>query len=141
MAKELTKSEKINMDIADIAKAVRKDIKNEFGNKIKCSVRSKRFAGGTSLSVELKKCSIDLIKSEEEFDEEYMDYRLTNPDLFKRLKLRYHRNEILAVKEEVTQKINEIVDAYNFDESDYMIDYYCVNFYYHGVSGNDIEVI
>ena len=140
MKKELTKSEKVSMSITDIAKAVRKDIKETFGKNIKCSVRSKKFAGGTSLTVEIKKCSLDLIKSEEEFDEEHMDLRLQNPDVYKRVKLRYHRNDIIAVKDEVTEKINDIVNFYNFDESDYMVDYYCVNFYYSGVTGNSIEV-
>lgn len=141
MKKELTKSDKINMSITDIAKAVRKDLKKEFGKNIKFSVRSQKFSGGTSLSVQIKKCAIDFIKSEAEFDEEHLDYRLQNPDLYKNLKLRYHKNDIIAVKDEVKEKIDNIVNFYNFDESEPMYDYFCVNFYYHGVGGNNIEVI
>jgi len=141
MKKELTKSEKISMDITEIAKAVRKDIKKEFGKDIKCSVRSNRFAGGCSLSIEIKKCSSNLIKDEKDFDDEYINYKLTNPDLFKNLKKRYYRNEMIAIKNEVTEKINDIVNYYHYDESEPMFDYYCVNFYYTGVDGYNIEVI
>ena len=141
MKKQLTKSEKVAMSITDIAKAVRKDLKAEFGKNIKFSVRSQKFSGGTSLTVKIKKCAIDFIKSEEEFDEEHMDFRLQNPDVYKNLKRRYHRNDIIAVKDEVKERIDGIVNFYNFDESEPMYDYFCVNFYYHGVGGSDIEVI
>jgi len=141
MVKELTKSEKVAMSITDIAKAVRKDLKKEFGKDIKFSVRSQRFAGGSSLTVQIKKCAVDYIKSEEEFDEEYMNFKLENPDVYKNLKLRYHRNDIIAVKDDIKERIDNIVNYYNFDESEPMYDYFCVNFYYHGVSGRNIEVI
>ena len=141
MKKELTKTEKINMSITDIAKAVRKDLKAEFGKDIKFSVRSQKFSGGTSLTVEIKKCILDFIKDEEAFDEEYLNYKLENPSLFKNLKYRYHNNDIIAVKDEIKERIDNIVNFYNFDESDIMTDYFCVNFYYHGVNGRNIEVI
>ena len=120
MRQELTKSEKISMSITEIAKEVRKDLKKEFGKKIKFSVRSHKFAGGTSLSVDIKKCSKEFLETENEVG-----------TIIK----------LPSVKEEVRTKINDIVNFYNFDESDPMIDYFCVNFYYHGVGGYNVEVI
>lgn len=141
MKQELTKQEKINMDIKDIAKAIRKDLKKEFGKDIKFSVRISRFAGGQSLSVNIKQCSEKFFRSEADFEREYMEEKLTMPSVYENIKKRFDRRDAFAVKKEVRQKVDDIVNFYNYDESEPMYDYFNVNFYYSGVDGDNIEVI
>ena len=93
-----------DLDVAEIAKLIRKDLKAAFPGS-KFSVRTRRFAGGCAIDTELKSWAGDL-------------------------------SEIVTVKPEkicgVTEwkftrnldAINAIVEAYNFDNSDSMTDYF-----------------
>lgn len=86
-----------NMDIKDIAKLVRKDIKEAFPNtNYKFSVRIERFSMGRSLKV-----------------------YVNNTGLMPRS----------VQASTIESKIQEIVDQYNFDDSDWLSDYSHVNFY------------
>lgn len=117
------------LDIAEIAKLVRKDLKTEFGKDNKFSVRIKRFSGGQSLDVTCRKANADLCYTYEELCEkanfEWLQY--DNPDLHKYLDKKY--KEVQFLTDETVKRIKSIVDNYNYDESDSYTDYYDVGFY------------
>ena len=119
------------LDIAEIAKLVRKDLKAEFGKDNKFSVRISRFSGGQSLDVYPKKVNADLCYTYEELCEkanfEWLQY--DNPDLHKYLDKRY--KEVQFLTDETIKRIKSIVDNYNYNESDSYTDYYDVGFYSH----------
>jgi|SRR6185437_2116435 len=81
-----------NMDIAEIAKLIRQDIKQKHPAAAKSSVRIERFSNGRSIDVVVK--GINAIHAEQ-----------------------------------VKQDVEDIVAAYNFDDSDAMSDYFHVRFY------------
>lgn len=107
-------------DIKEIAKLVRQDIKAavKAGDlpKLKASVRISRYSMGQSLDVEIKE----------------VDCPVANPDRVADDLLGVHppnhklcTDEAYAVKD----KVQVLVDEYNYDNSDSMTDYFDVNFY------------
>lgn len=84
-----------NLDIKDIAKMVRRDLKAE---ELTASVRISRYAGGQSIHIDLKDTGLD------------------------------RRSEWARA---LVANVETIANAYNFDGSDHMTDYYNVNFYTH----------
>lgn len=117
-----------NLDIKDIAKLVRKDLKKEFGKDCKFSVRIHRYSGGQSLTVSCKEATDDIIYSYEELcdkaDFERLQY--DNPQLYEYLDKTYQKEQYLT--DETLARIKEIVEYYNYDESDIYYDYYDVGF-------------
>lgn len=93
------------LDITDIAKLVRKELKEVYPNN-KHSVRIERFAGGESITVETT-----------------VDFPVWQHDE------RGYRDGRTPMASEMQAKISAIVNAYNFDDSDSMTDYFHVNFY------------
>ena len=146
MFKKLTKEEEQeqarlrHMDITDIAKAIRKDLKKEFGKSMKFSVRTSRYTGGQSLTVTIKKADIKYFKTIEQFEQEHLFEKLDNPSLYESLLEQFKRHDYNAIKDEVLKKIDLIANNYNYDNSVSQVDYFDVN-YYCFVGGDRIEVI
>lgn len=117
------------LDIAEIAKLVRKDLKEEFGKDNKFSVRIKRFSGGQSLDVTCRKANADLCYTYEELcDKANFEWlKHDDPDLHKYLDKKY--KEVQFLTDETVKRIKSIVDNYNYNESDSYTDYYDVGFY------------
>jgi len=97
-----------DLRLKEIAKLVRKDLKAEFGPEWKFSVRTRSYAGGQSLDVDVKTAPTPL---RSKWGEENGFYTETGAKA----------NEV----------IRSILDAYNYDGSDIMIDYFDVRFYSH----------
>ena len=95
-----------NLDIKEIAKLVRQDLK-KFKD-CKFSVSIERFSMGRALNVTLI-CSSDL-KKFTTFKSEYCDLRVVFEPSFK-------------------NELENIINQYNFDKSDSQTDYSHVNFY------------
>ena len=119
------------LDIAEIAKLIRKDLKKEFGKGNKFSVRIKRFSGGQSLDVTAKQVNDDLVYTYEELcDKANFNWlKYDNPDLYEYLDKKYQ--EVQFLTDETVKKIKSIVEQYNYDESDSYTDYFDVGFYSH----------
>lgn len=119
------------LDIAEIAKLIRKDLKKEFGKGNKFSVRIKRFSGGQSLDVTAKQVNDDLVYTYEELCEKanFNWLKYDNPDLYEYLDKKYQETQFLT--DETIKRIRRIVDYYNYNESDPYTDYYDVGFYSH----------
>jgi hypothetical protein len=104
-----------SLDIKEIAKLVRQDIKKavkagELPNGLKTSVKISRYTGGQSLRVTVKAGITDI------YTQDYVDGHNYGSA---------YTEEALQVK----KVLAEIVEAYNFDKSDIMTDYFHVNFY------------
>lgn len=132
-----TQTELRNMPLKEIAKEIRKNLRNEFGKSIKFSVRCRDY---NVLIVNVKKATPEMFMSVAEFEESHSRYKMTNPAIYENLKYRFDRRDYVALKEDVYDKIVEIVNEYNFDNSDPYTDYFDVN-YYTNIGGNEIEVI
>ncbi len=132
-----TQTELRNMPLKEIAKEIRKNLKAEFGKNAKFSVRCR---GYNALTVDVKKATPEMFMTVDEFEESHSRYKMTNPAIYENLKYRFDRRDYVALKDEVYERIVEIVNEFNFDNSDPYTDYVDVNYYSH-VGGNEIEVI
>jgi len=119
------------MDIKDIAKAVRADIKaaQKEGTlpKMKISVRTERYSGGQSLSVTIKEFPIQIlniwrVKIQKENPNYFIGHICEDHPA-------YEMYTPLAKK--ALAKLKEISNAYNYDGSETMVDYFDVNYYEH----------
>lgn len=119
------------LDVKDIAKLIRKDLKKAFGKGNKFSVRISRFSGGQSIDITAKQVTDDLVYSYKELYERNNLERLQwdNPDLYEYLNELYQKQQFLT--DDVRKTIKAIVDQYNYNESDPYTDYYDVGFYSH----------
>lgn len=128
------------MSSKDIAKQIRKDLKEEFGKTAKFSVRKHDFSGGRSITIAIKKADSQYFKTLKEFEEEHETYKLYHPESYKGLFNRFIRGDKIALKEEFVKKVEEIGNRLNWDNSEPEIDYFDVN-YYLDITGSEIEVI
>lgn len=135
------------MDIKDIARAIRKELK-EATPECKWSIRIERYSGGKSLYISLMEAPFDAIKAvrresfaggEHKFiiepvKEQYAQinhYHLdnySNEDEWAGVNNGYvlHEDAIKALKH-----ATHFANSFNFDDSDSMIDYFHTNFYLH----------
>jgi len=109
-----------DLDVVEIAKRVRKDLKQEYSG-CKFSVRIQRFSMGRSLDVTIKHTDFQVVNPDRvrfRVENPEWDYAKTNaPELY------------TTEGEALLKRVKEIVQAYNFDDSDSMSDYYRVNFF------------
>jgi hypothetical protein len=107
------------MDIKDIAKLVRKEIKDYFGPNIKYSVTIDRFSGGRALRAYL----VDVAPG--------FYFWKANPDYNPDGGYGIYAERVCMSDgyRKIEEKVKEIIAAYNYDGSDIMVDYFDVNFY------------
>lgn len=104
--------------VAQIAKAVRQDIKDAIKGgylpgDLTYSVRSRNFAGGSAIDLEISGLTFD-----DFYDRERLDLR----------DMRLQRSKFVG---EVESRAQEILEQYNWDGTDSTIDYFDVRFYGH----------
>lgn len=131
------------MDIAIIAKEVRKKLKVEFPEH-KFSVTIERFAGGQGLDVYLMAGPEDPFDGDRTFPSKYAYNEETFPQ-GENAQLNHH---YITYQEDTDQwvsnghiltesaakmliKVVEIANKRNWDRSDSMVDYFDVNFWFH----------
>ena len=105
-----------DLDIKDIAKLVREDLKKFKDCKFSVSIH--RYANGRSLIIKLTQCS-DLNKIQI-YNSEYCSNKPILSNNFQ-------------------DEVKSIIDQYNFDKSHLQSDYYHVNFHYHLWIDSDLE--
>ena len=117
-----------HLDTAAVAKLIREDIATEQKagalKGFKCSVRTRRFAGGSAIDVEITAvpAGVELIQRE------YVVSALARrarPGSYQDVP----RHS--ATVETALEKLRQFVAAYNFDGSDAMTDYFHVRYYSH----------
>lgn len=128
------------IETTELARLIRKALKSEFGNTIKFSVRKKSFSGGRSISVTVKKADKKYFKTIEEFEAEYADFKLEHPQTYENIKSRFLRHDYFALNEQIMEKIDSIVNQWNWRISDPYADFDDVN-YYTDIGGYKIELI
>lgn len=137
-----------DMGIADIAKAVRKDLKKRFP-ECKFSVTIQRYSGGQSLNINLMEGPFEAILSQRvrEWDNGQEVWREIEPSSYHQINHYYLDNykedknfsgpgatTNLTMSDEALEAIKfavALAQGFNFDDSDGMIDYFHCNFYLH----------
>lgn len=114
-----------NLDIKNIAKIVREYLKEKYP-KYKFSITIERYSGGQSMTISLISSPVNI------FTESYLKKENVNKGYAQLNKYYLNTDERLtedAVK--MFEEIKELIDSYNYDDSDAMIDYFDTNFYWH----------
>jgi len=120
------------LDVKEIAANVREEIKaavksGEFPKGLKASVRISRYAGGRSINVNLKAPGVKVYSVARLLADRDTPHEHNN--------LGWRSDEAAAIVE----RVEAMLDAYNFDGSDSMTDYFHVNFYAHVDMDGDRE--
>jgi hypothetical protein len=119
-----------DLDVVEIAKRVRKDLKREY-SECKFSVRIQRFSMGRSLDVTIKHTDFQVVNPD------WVRFRVENPEWDH---AKTNAPELYTADgEALFKRVKEIVQAYNFDDSDSMSDYYHVNFSQKIVFDHDLD--
>lgn len=116
-----------NLDVKEIAKRVRKGLKNLTGFNF--SVRISRFSGGQSIDVELKSIPNDVAL----YSPEYIAAVQASEDRYPRGVERY--SEIVTA---TLKYAGTLLRSYNRDNSDSQSDYFDVHFYDHTTISSDL---
>ena len=155
--KELTKQEKYSMDIKDIAKKVKQQLKTEFPSCV-FSVTIEHYSMGQSLHVSLMKSDFRVIRDFKDISEMALfkytnDGHYTNEQIEKMQLENYHQlnhhsfyekfdpdswnNGVFLTEQghNLFKRVCEMVNHYNYNDSDIQTDYFDVNFYFHLNSG------
>lgn len=88
---------------SELVKIIKNDIKSQLPKEYKVLAHKELYAGGWSIHFTIKNTGI----------EKYVD------------------NEETVAHKELIEKVSNIVEEYNFDDSDIMSDYFSVKFYKH----------
>lgn len=108
---------KENLDIAEIAKIVRKQLKAHFANTT-WSVTIKRYSGGQSMNIDLVDApGVQLVDINPQY----------NPDNYPGHNLKKWKYSDTYNK--MMEQAKGFAQSYNYDGSDIMTDYFDVNFY------------
>lgn len=147
---ELTKSEKISLGTKEIAKRIREELKHF--EDCKFSVVFESYSGGSAITVALMESKIKVIKDFEELSDlaihKTIDARYTREQLQKRQSEGYAQlnqyelgeynpdawnNGLFLTSEghDLLRKVVDVVNQYNYDDSDIQSDYVSVNFHFH----------
>lgn len=113
-----------NLRTCEVAKLIRKELKERFPG-FKLSVRTQTFAGGSSIDVVIKEfpegfnpfCDTYHVGEEPQYSDHYA---------YKAYHTKYNEEA-----EEIKTMVERVMDQYNFNDSDGMIDYFHVSFYGH----------
>lgn len=150
--KELTKQEKYSMDLKDIAREVKRQLIKEFPGCM-FSVTIERYSMGQSLHISLMKSNFKVIRDFNEISEraisDYANRDYTIEQLKEMQSKNYHQlneysfrdeydhdnwnNGVFLTREghKLFKQVCEIINHYNYDDSDSQTDHFDVNFYLH----------
>lgn len=123
------------MGLKEIAKQVRKELKAEFP-KCRFSVTTKHFSGGQELTVELMKApqtpfaNLDTItgRTHKGTNAQLNHYYITQDRDGNWISNGYYLTEEAA---QMLKRIVEIANRKNWNNSDSMVDYFDVNYWFH----------
>jgi len=151
-SESLSQTQKISLNIKDIAKLIRQQLKKEYP-KCVFSIRIERYSMGQSLHINLMKSNFKVIRDPTDIPEDVVNTvnygRTTIEEIRNNQKENYHQlnqytfrqpwseenwnNGVFLTKQahQMFKRITEIVNHFNYDNSDAMVDYFDVNFYLH----------
>lgn len=150
--KILSESEKLDISLKDIAKAIRNQLKKEYPT-CKFSVTTEYYSMGQSLHISILETNFKIIKPFDELSEvailSYTDGFRNKEDLKNLQETKHH--QISSISEEETfnsnkwnngifltekgfnliKRITELTNKFNWDNSNIQTDYFDVKFYTH----------
>lgn len=88
---------------SELVKIIKQDLKEQLPKTYKVLARKELYAGGWAIHFTIKKTGVE----------------------------RYVNHEESPEHKELSKKVADIIEAYNFDNSDIMSDYFSVKFYKH----------
>lgn len=146
---QLTVDQKINLGTTEIAKKVREQLKQEFP-RCKFSITCEHYSGGSSISISIIKADRKIIQDFKELSETSLicfenraytregiketqskNYHQLSPfNLREEFKINSWCNGVFLTEEghKLLQRVVQISDQYNWDNSDSQTDYYDVHF-------------
>ena len=151
--KVLSKSEKINISLVDIAKGIKQQLKKEYPY-CKFSIQTEYYSMGCSLHISIIETDFKIIKPFEDLSE-FAINRYTKEDGYrtiedlKKLQERKHHQLSCFIDSEynpdfwnngiflteqgynLIKRIIELTNKFNWDDSDTQTDYFDVKFYTH----------
>jgi hypothetical protein len=121
-----------NLDIKEIAKMIRKDIKEaikagDLPKGLKTSVKIERFSGGQSINIRVKKYEGKM------YSEKYVQHHIQNPHQG------FFGDRYEIGLKNTLKTLEDILQSYNRDNSDSMSDYFDVRFYGHADVDHDLR--
>lgn len=121
-----------DLTTTQIAARFREDFKaaqkaGEIGMFTRVSVRTSYYAGGSSITVTVTKCNLQIQQVE------YLRHEREQPNV-SWMKDRRTPEAVALIK-----KLEAMLGAYNYDRSDIQTDYFCVNFYGHVGFASELE--
>ena len=128
----------------EIAKRIKKEFNKRYP-KVKVSITSKYYSGGSSINIHLMKAPFEAFKEPNAEEIPHHDKRVRGEEQliknWKRYKEDGHKqinhhhldNDYLLTKEakEVLKTLTDLATCYNYDDSDAQRDYFDTNFYLH----------
>jgi hypothetical protein len=149
----LTKQEKYTLDLKDIAKNLKQQFKTEFPGCV-FSVSIERYSGGQALHVSLMESDIKVIQDFDRISEiailRQVNHNSYTIEQLKEMQgKKYHQINEYSLRDDydpdrwnngvfltvegytLLKRVCELINHYNFDESEPQTDYFCVNFYTH----------
>jgi hypothetical protein len=144
----LTKEQQIQLSRKDIAKLIKEHLKQEYPNCV-FSVGCQSYSGGGSITVCLMKSDRKIIRKYEDISEiaiaRQKSFGYTEEQIKERQSEKYHQlgtlrheydetmwcNGVFLTEEghKIIQRVVQISDVYNWDNSDPQSDYFDVHFY------------
>ena len=147
---ELTKIEKINLGTVEIAKRIRKQLKTEF-QECKFSVTTQQYSGGSSISVNLMKADRKVVRDIDDISDAAIEglgtayirqgmvlemqeaghHQLNHHTLRQEYDSENWCNGVFLTEpgHKLLQRVIEIANQFNYDDSEPETDYYNVNYY------------
>lgn len=114
-----------HMEVKEIAKIIRKDLKAKFGKGIKFGVTTCRYP--REINVKVKEIKADkYIEPFEDFSRDWKYHYSYNDEQIQRI---YNARDYRCLSDETLVAIKEILNKYNYDDSDVYTDYFDVNYY------------
>lgn len=128
-----------DLSVAEIGKLIKQEFKKEFPG-IKLSVKSQVYSGGCSIHAYITEFSGQV------FSEEYLEFR-TDPDAILNYELfsDYCDRKVLSPVKftpevlKTLDRLEEIGNSFNFDDSDSQTDYFSNSFYWFFGLGTKLE--
>lgn len=149
---QLNQQEKISLGTKEISKRIRDQLKKEFSG-CKFSVVMKSYSGGSNISINLMEGDIKVIRDFKDISEsalfDYGSRSYSEEQIREVQETKHHQlnqytsnedfnedvwnNGVFLTKQgyELFKRVVEIINQYNYDNSDSQTDYSDVNFYVH----------
>ena len=120
-------------DIVEIAKVLRKEFKNEFGNNLRVSIKTERHWSCDELWITIKKINPDYLIPLDKYMDEYKKtyyqrHGIEHPYIDDETFEKYSRTNIDRVKNEILTRISTVANLFVMDNSDIMTDYFDRNY-------------